>query len=136
MSDFDRSKWMEVIVTELAAAGVDEELIGKVKICLQYAETAIALDSFLPSGKIGGVLVNRVNIKIATRNPRKTTLVVAGTLKREPVVTFHTGEHGISVFHEFMQRQIAGAIEWKPDTPVHAAETSHEFNTLPPLPGA
>ncbi len=127
---------METLVKELEAANLNGELLGKVKIALQYAETAIALDSYLPNGKINNVLVNRVNVKIATRNPRKTTLVVAGVLKREPVVTFHTGDHGISVFHEFMQRQVAGGIEWKPDTPVHAADPGNDFQALPPLPGA
>ncbi len=127
---------METIVEELKAAGVGDEVLGKVKICFQYAETAIAMDHFLPSGMIGDVKVNRTNVTIAKRNPKKSTLVVAGVLKRDPVVTFHTGSHGIGVFHEFLQRQDAGAIQWKPDTPVHAADPGNDFQALPPLPGA
>ncbi len=135
MSEFVRSEWLEVILKELIEAGVSEEVLGKVKICLAYAETAIALDSYLPCGVIGDVKVNRCNLTIAKRNPKKTTLVVAGVHKRDPVVTFHTGNHGISVFHEFLQREVAGSVVWKPDTPVHAVDPGNDFQPLPSLPG-
>ena len=135
MATFDRSKWLQAIVDELSAAGVAGELVEKVRIVFQYAETAIAIHHLMPGGELDDVHVNRVNIKTAPRSPAKTMLVVAGVQKRKPVVTFHTGDGGIGIFHGFLQRWSAGSLEWKPDTPVHAVDPGNDVQSLPSLPG-
>ncbi len=134
MADFERSKWLKTLLHELRDAGVGDDLCSKVEIVFQYAETAIALHHMMPGGDLGDVKVNRCNLKAAPRSPSKTMLVVAGVRKRQPVVTFHTGDGGVSIFHGFLQRVAAGQIEWKADTPVHAVDPGNDVSALPSLP--
>lgn len=136
MSDFKRSPWLSDLLAKVGKKKPDDETMKAVEIIFQYAETAIALHRMLPGGKIGSVTVNRVNIKDAPRSKGKAMLVVAGQDGRSPVVTFHTGDAGIQLFHGFLARIAEGRVQWKADSPLHAVEEPPEADGLPALPEA
>lgn len=136
MSDSGRPSWLADLFAELGKKKPDAELLAKVDIIFQYAETAIALHRLLPGGKIGNVTVNRVNIKDAPRAKGKVNLVIAGQDGRAPVVTFHTGFAGIQLFHEFFARMAEGRVVWKADSPQHVVEEAPDAGGLPDLPMA
>ncbi len=135
MSAVSHGHWMEDLHERLRKAGVEKDDLEGVAIIFQYAKVFIAMENCLPGGKLDDVAVNRVNLKPAPRSPHKTMLVVAGVRKRQPVVTFHTGNPGVDIFNGFLQRHHSDALKWLPDTPAHAIDPGTEVESLPTLPG-
>lgn len=135
MSDaFERCSWLRDLAEKLERGKPDKKTMEAVRIVFQYAETAIALWQCLPGGKLGEVAVDKVVMKHAPRSKGKTMLVVSGRQGRAPVVTFHTGDAGIQLFHGFMAKDAGDGLKWKPDNPVEAPPAAPDVEALPALP--
>ena len=128
-------QWMDRIVTNVRTSKDPDATSEQVALMSRWCGVSTRLWQCMPGATLDGVKITKISVYPAPRSPGMVMLTVAGTRKKENLITFYTGEAGAELFDGFQQKAKAKGIKWKVDTPYEGKGEETEIEALPALGG-
>ena len=128
-------QWIARVVNNVRSGKEPEQTADQVGLMAKWSLVATKLWQIFPGSTVDGVKVTKFSVYPAPRSPGMVMLTVAGTRKKENLITFYTGEPGAELFDAFMQRAAGKELKWKVDTPYEGKGQESDIEALPVLGG-